>query len=83
MTFSERGCLLHFADIGNYKFLFGIELNFKDEITRKLRNYSLRADPLNLVYSYIHTICDTWAGCTAGYEITASCQTEYVAQVLN
>ena len=25
---------------------------------------SLRADPLNLVY--IHTICDTWAGCTAG-----------------
>ena len=29
---------------------------------------SLRADTLNLVYSsdYIHTICDTWAGCTAG-----------------
>ena len=25
---------------------------------------SLSADTLNLVY--IHTICDTWAGCTAG-----------------
>ena len=28
MTFSERGCLLHFVNISNYKFLFGIELNF-------------------------------------------------------
>ena len=31
------------------------------------RNHNLRADTLNLVYSYIHTICDTWAGYTAGY----------------
>ena len=28
---------------------------------------SLRADTLNLVHSYMrYTICDTWAGCTAG-----------------
>ena len=32
---------------------------------------SLRADPLNLVY--IHTICDTWAGCTAGYILRRLC----------
>ena len=44
MTFSERGCLLHFVNIGNYKFLFGIELNFKDEITGKLRNHSFMSN---------------------------------------
>ena len=36
MTFNERGCLVHFVNIGNYKFLFGIELNFTDDFTGKL-----------------------------------------------
>ena len=30
------------------------------------RSTNLRADTLNLIYSYIHTTCDTWAGWTAG-----------------
>ena len=38
MTFSERGCLLHFINIGNYKFLLEIELNFK---TKLLANYEI------------------------------------------
>ena len=45
---------------------------------------SLRADPLNLFYSYIHTICDTWAGCTAGYGLTPleKCQFFYCLNFL-